>query len=854
MSDIPWDDVEALFAELIETASHDRAALLSARCADRPDLRAEVESLLASHDDAGQFLLVPTGASHVRPAFKARPNDIGRLISHYRLVEWIGTGGTGDVFRAEDLALGREAALKLVRASLGDQLRSTLLSELEASAALQHPAIATFYEAGEADGETFVAMEFVRGPTLRARLREGPVPVDEALSIASCILEALAHAHAAGLLHRDIKPENLILVHPGFAKLLDFGIAIPLHAKSPAAQSTDASVAGDSPPAGTIGYLAPEQIAGGLLDVRTDLFQVGVVLYEMLTGRAAFDGSSAIERIAAVMNGSPDLDALKQVDAPAKVARIVARAVASDPDDRYDNAAAFLRDIRALTEQSPVAAPRTRVAVLDFENRTGSPRLDWLGSAFAESINVDLSAVTHLGVSPRRHVRRALSAPGIAADPLAAGLRLGCRWLVTGETHRADDADIRVVARLVDVATGRAVDAREVRGSLNELFTLQRTVAEWLVTELSGAILAPAQPVRQTTIETYECFTRARLLIEGFRKGSLEDARELLERAVALDDRHVPSLAALATMHGLRAIANPTAAEYERAIAYADRALSIEPRHVEALVWKSYALAALGRHPEAEEAVHQALAVDPRNTEALYFAAGVALFWKRPARFAEALRLLRRAVESDDERGMWWLALGTAHLGLDHRRAALYSYGRAQRLENTPSRFSTAGVAAYAGETLRRSRQFEEARDSAFAGLEAAERSDHAYRDTFRAHALTVIGRIALDRGDTAAAEAAFHQVLAQARGRPQPRACGHFVVQALSGLARASGNCEYFQEARRLFESREAFNFAPFFGALDTDTLFELALAAHTSGLDDDATRLLARVREGGSFRPWPV
>jgi serine/threonine protein kinase/cytochrome c-type biogenesis protein CcmH/NrfG len=858
MSPVPWDDVEALFAEAIEAAPQDRAALLDARCAGRPELRSEVESLLASHSDAGQFLDVPTGPASRPTGLRFRRDETGRLISHYRLVEWIGAGGMGDVFRAEDLALGREAALKLLPGSLDANLRLTLLAEAEASAKLQHPAIATFYEAGEADGETFVAMEFVRGPTLRARLKDGPVPCDQALSITRCLLEALAHAHAAGLLHRDIKPENLILVHSGFAKLVDFGIAVPLHMRTPATASLTgvANVAADSPLAGTVGYLAPEQVSGGRLDARTDVFQAGVLLYEMLTGRAAFGGASPIERLAAVVSGSPDLDALRRVEMPASVSDIVGRALAREPEGRYDSASAFLRDVRAVSEGHPVAAMHTRVAVADFENRSGDERLNWLGSALAESIHADLAAVDNVSVTPRRKVLQELSAheQRVTGDAVAASLRLGCGWLVTGEIHRAADGTIRLAARLVNVATGHVEATKEVRGRLNTVFTLQRTLAETLAAELSGAILAPPNPARATTVEAYECFTRARLMIEGFGKGSLEDARELLEQAIAIDDRHVASLAGLAATHGLRAIARPMPSDYERAVAYADQALAIEPRNVESLVWKSYALSALGRHPEAENAVRQALAIQPDNTEALYFAAGVALFWKNPPAVGEVLTLLRRAVESDDERGMWWLALGSAHLCLDHPREALYSFSRARRLESAPSRFSTAGAAAYAGETLRRDGRLEEARAAAFAGLEAAERSDHAYRDTFRAHALTVIGRIALDQGDTAGAEAAFHQVLAQARGRPQPRACGHFVVQALSGLTRASRNPEFLHQATRLLESRETFNFAQFYGALDSDTLFELALGAHAVDQHDRATVLLAQARDAGSPRSLPA
>jgi tetratricopeptide (TPR) repeat protein len=254
--------------------------------------------------------------------------------------------------------------------------------------------------------------------------------------------------------------------------------------------------------------------------------------------------------------------------------------------------------------------------------------------------------------------------------------------------------------------------------------------------------------------------------------------------------------------------------------------LAIDPNHVRANVWRGYALAGLGRTDEAGAAFLRALQLDPADTDALYFAAGHALLFVPRPQARDALPLLQRAVEAEASDGMWWLALGTAHRCLDHFPEASYSFGRARKLEGTAARFTTAGAAAYIAETLRRQGRLDDARVEALAGIEAAERSDHA-RDTFRAHALTVLGRVVLDHGDAAAAEAAFRQVLAQARGRPRPRACGHFVVQALCGLARATGTPQHFIEARTLFEARDKYNFGRFYGALDEDTLLELTHTA---------------------------
>jgi serine/threonine-protein kinase len=841
-----WAEIEAIFAAAVALDAESRACVLDARCAGRTEVRREVESLLSSHDLAGDFLQARTVAVATNAADRAAALEIGasqgpgrlppgHLIGHYRVVEWVAAGGMGDIYRAEDLALGREAALKVVRRTIRGDLRRMLLDEAEASARLQHPAIATFFEAGEADGEAYIAMEFVAGATLRQRLQQGPLPLVEATAITRCLLEALAHAHGAGLLHRDIKPENVVLVEPTFAKLLDFGIALPLEARAP----------DDSPLAGTIGYLAPEQATRGPLDARTDVFQVGVVLYEMVTGRLAFDGHTPLERLAAAVAGTPDLLALDGVELPPGLRDVIHRALARDPGARYETAAAFLRDLAKTGGGRVTASIPTIVAIADFANRTGNEQLNWLETALAESVHTDLGELENTIVIPRPRLMRELSEPSAAVDPLNASLRLGCGWLVDGDVWQLADGDIRIAARLLEVPTQQVRATWEVRGLLEALSALQRELASALARELKGEVLRPRTAAdAATAIEVLECSTRGRELIEKFGRGSLEEARALLERAIAIDQRHVASLGGLVAVHGLRAIAHPNAADYESAVAYADRALAVDPRHLRSWVWKSYALSALGRHQEAHEAVAEALAIDPHDTEALYFAAGLALFWRDPPCVPEALAHLLRAVERDDSRGMWWLALGTVHRCLGRHREALYSFTRAQRLERVPSRFNTAGAAAYIGETLRRERRLDEARAAAYGGLEAAEKSDHPYRDTFRAHALVVIGRVALDRRDAAQAQAAFQQVLAQARGRPRPRGCGHLVVQALCGLTRASGDAVPFAEAERLFESRDIYNFDQFFGALDGETLLELALAADAIGRSGDAAAWLARAR----------
>jgi tetratricopeptide (TPR) repeat protein len=863
-----WQAIKEVVQSALDRAPAERDRWLARVCANDASLLAEARTLVRAA--AATFGFLESGVTS--PVQQPLPVSItkrhsGRIVSHYELHECIGAGGMGEVYRASDCALGRAAALKLLPSTFNSTLKLRLLREAEASAKLQHPAIATFYEAGEADGETFIAMEFVEGRTLRDLLEHGPIPADDALAIACCLLEALTHAHAAGLLHRDIKPENIMVVGTRSAKLLDFSIAMPIGATfaagSPDAVTVPEAQTSEGPLVGTVGYLAPEQVAGFGLDARTDVFQVGTVLYEMLTGRPAFPGTTTLDRLAALMMRDPELNGLADAHLPDRITAILRRALQRDPAKRYPNAADFLRDVRRLSDRHAASALPKMVAIFDFkihgsreERRSGVPGdrdpVDWLGSALAEEVRVALADVAAVRAIPRDRVVRELAqvAQEIgAADPLAASLRGGCQFAVLGQVE-VTGPTLRALAEVVDVPTGDTVATEQVTGPLKDLPTMQARLASAIAHAVSETAGASRRARGERTFEAQECYTRARLLIERISKASLEEARLLLERAIAIDGRDADALAALATTHALRAIATTDAADYEAAMEAADRALAVDPGRVKAHVWKGYALAAQGRIEEAARAYDRAIELDPFDTEALYFAAGVHLLSPTTFSPGKAVTLLQRAIEVDDTQGMWWLALGNAHRCLEQPREAIYSFTRAQKLEDTPARFATAGAAAYAGETLRRSGRLSEAWDHALAGVEAAERSDHAYRDTFRAHGLAVMGRVALDRGDTSAAEAAFNQVLAQARGRPRTRACGHFVVQTLCGLARATGAMIVFDDARRLFERQDTYNFGPFYGALNGDTLFELAVAAHTLGRTDEASALLARAREAGDRR----
>jgi eukaryotic-like serine/threonine-protein kinase len=774
---------------------------------------------------------------------------VGQRLGHYHLVDWLGAGGMGEVFRARDTALGRDAALKLLPRRFTAALKNRLLREAEASSRLQHPAIATFYEAGEEAGETFIAMEYVQGVTLRRCLAAGPLPIGKALAIIRWLLEALQHAHAAGLIHRDIKPENVMVTRGEFAKLLDFGLARdlagPVDQNHPDARPTRLSAATSSRITGTLGYMAPEQLRGEPLDARTDVFQVGAVLYELLAGCPAFPGASAVERIASVMLAGPDLDIPALSNLPADLRAVLRRALAREPAARYPSAAAFLTHLEDLDDAGLITKPPNSIAVLDLESSADDNALAWVSTAVAESIRTALSHVPEVTVVPRERLRAALEvvrAREFDGGSVDVGLHLGCGRVVSG-WFGSSGSSVTITLQMHDVSTGRIAITKEVHGSVDDLIALEDVLANSL-TEALGLTTMPSHIGGPTSVEAHECFARARRLLDGLSKGAVDKARDLLNRAVALDPNYAPALAALANAYGFRSIATTDPEDLEQAIHFADRAVDVDPGNSEAYTWKGYALMRQSRFADAALAYKRATELDPNHAPAPYFAGSSLLFL---GRIAEALPLLQRAVDLDPRLGMPWLGLGAAHLSLGQFPEARYSFGRARDLEAETIRFGTAGAEVYVAEVLRIERRLDEARARVLDGLLAVERSDHAYRDTFRAYALVVLGQTALDQGDVEAARAAFGQVLAQAQGRPRTRSCGQLVVRAMAGLAAVTSSVDLYEQAGQLYGDRETYNFEPFFGALDHQTLFELARVADLLGRKDEAAAFLARAQQAG-------
>jgi serine/threonine-protein kinase len=458
---------------------------------------------------------------------------IGGRIGPYAIQAKLGEGGMGDVYRATDTRLGRTVAIKRLKPSHVDRFRREAL----AIAALNHPHICTLYDIGD----DYLVMEYVDGAPLR-----GPYPPAEATALALQIASALEAAHARGIVHRDLKPAN-ILVGPGGVKLLDFGLAMMAGSGSHSSGETVAATQAGTV-LGTAGYMSPEQAVGRPADARSDVFAFGAVVYEMLSGRAAFDAETFAGTVGAVLHGEP-----APLDAPPPLREIVARCLRKRPDDRFPTMTAVRQALEAthagaLPGDSPASG--ASIAVLPFANLSGDKDNEYFSDGLAEEILNALARVPGLKVTARTS---SFAFRGREQDVRRIAEALGVTSILEGSVRRAGSR-IRVVAQLINAADGYHLWSDRYDRELTDVFAVQDEIAA----AIAGALqvtLAPgeAAPARYIPpLEAYELFLRGRHLFAKQTASSVERAIECYEQAAALDPRYPDPHVELAAAYMIR--------------------------------------------------------------------------------------------------------------------------------------------------------------------------------------------------------------------------------------------------------------------------------------------------------------
>ena len=476
------------------------------------------------------------------------PDLCGRELGRYRLVRKLGEGGMGVVYAAHDDRLDRAVAIKRIRPGADPQERQRLWREARAAASVSHPNICQLYEIGEDSGEVFLAMELLDGEPLSARLARGPVAPNEAAQIGLAVLSALGALHEKGIVHRDLKPSNIFLSRHG-VKLLDFGLARPF---AGAAEEVQATITQPGLMIGTPRYMAPEQIEGNRVDTRSDLFALGIVLYEMIAGRPPFRGDSIFDVARAILHDEPA--ALGGSSGIVALDRIIHRALLKQPDARYQTAAVFAQELRAallVTDSAETASvrPMTRLVVLPFRVLRPDPAIDFLAFGLADAITSALSGLPSLVV---RSTAAAAGFAGASPDLHAIARVLDVDVVLLG-TLLSSGSQVRVSAQLVQAPSGTLVRAMTAQSATGEIFQLQDTLAHSIVESLSLSLTARDESRMNrdapASAEAYEWYLRANELQRDSKRWGA--ARDLYLRCVDLDPQFAPAWARLGRCYRL---------------------------------------------------------------------------------------------------------------------------------------------------------------------------------------------------------------------------------------------------------------------------------------------------------------
>jgi len=627
-------------------------------------------------------------------------NLIGKTVSHYRILHELGRGGMGEVFLAQDLNLPRKAALKFLHSNrLQDPIaRARFTREARAAASIDHPYVCKIYETGESEGRTFIAMEYVEGQTLRAKLTEGMLPLKDALLTAAETAEALEEIHNRQIVHRDVKPSNIVLSRHGHVKVMDFGIAKQIPSVVTTAETVDYPA--KTRIVGTVAYMAPEQLRGTEADERSDIFSFGVVLYEMICGVHPFKKKTSRATINSILREEPAPVARYRTEIPETLEEILKRMLAKKPAQRFRwvrevrNRLNQLLEARQLKVKAAAAGPS--IAVLPFVNVSTDPENEYFSDGLAEELINVLCRIPGLHVTSRTS---AFQFKGKALDIRTIGEQLNVSTILEGSVRKSGDR-LRITGQLINVANGFQLWSERYDREMKDIFEIQDDISGAIADQLRARIMSdPKEPVLKghtDNPEAYNLYLKGRYFWNKRTEEALHRSVRYFKLALEKDRDYALAYAGMAAAHltqsiyGLRppnelmpkaksaaeealAIENqlPSALvsrgcvrsmyDWDWAAAESDfkRAIELEPRNEYAYhCYANHCLIPLGRFREASLQLRLAREIDPLNL-VVNTSAGLPFFFGRE--FDKAIEEYQKTIEMDHNFGLARYFLGQAY-------------------------------------------------------------------------------------------------------------------------------------------------------------------------------------------------
>jgi len=782
-----FETVEEIFHAALDCEPDQLVAFLDKRCAGDELLRGKVEQLLAAHRQAGSFIATPVATLDTSIVENEQPDLlIGQTIGHYKILKRIGAGGMGEVYVAFDVRAGRKAALKVLPTRFTDDAGrlKRFQQEARAVAGLNHPNVLTVYEIGEIQSTHYIASELIDGETLRQRLCRGRLEVDEAVDVAIQVAGALSAAHSAGVVHRDVKPENIMLRPDGYVKVLDFGIAKLAEQELPVTVPEEEALllveTNLGSVLGTVRYMSPEQTRGASVDKRTDIWSLGVVLFEMLTGRAPFNGDTPVAIMAAILAKEPPLLANYMRQASGALQQIVSKALQKDAAQRYQNANEMLGALKTLRRQlefraelersaptglwfrwtrSPTvlvfallvgalffafpfywlrkpimsSPPEKSVAVLPFQNLSKDQEKAFFTDGIQEEILSRLSKIADLKVISRTSTQRYKSKP---ENLPTIAKQLGVTHILEGSVQESGDA-MRINVQLINAQSDSHLWAENYDRKVTDIFAVESEIATKIADTLQAKLTGreqraiAARPTENT--EAYQLYLQGRHLWGQRTDTGLLKAIDYFNRALSLDPNYARAYAGIADCYiTLPAFSKLNPAECrQKAKLAASRALEIDSDLADAHVSLGVLLMNDGKVAEARNEFLRAMQFDPNYANAPHWYALKVLV--PLGQFDEAIAQLKRALELDPLSPPF-----NANLGMGYTMARRYPEAIAQlrkTVELNPAFSYGYGVLGYA---LDASGQFDQA-------IPEMEKAYELSRDF---HVLGLLGHAYALRGD----------------------------------------------------------------------------------------------------------